>query len=108
MTKDKALGTLQRWQDMYNNLEAAYSPLEKAFGASYEGELPDAMWRMFDSYTELLGDVLGDTQDWLSWYCYETDMGKKDMRVFIPDVWNHLPVKNVSDLYAVIEASKEK
>lgn len=107
MTKDKAIILLQRWQNTYIALEAAYEPLEKAFGASYEGELPDAMWEMFDVYTELLGDVLGDTQAWLQWYCFETDMGKKDVCVFIPEVWDNAPVKNVTDLYTIIEASKE-
>ena len=108
MTKDKAIGLLQRWQDTHTALEAAYSPLEKAFGASYEGELPDAMWGMFDAYTELLAGILGDTQDWLQWYCFETEMGKKDMRVFIPEVWDNAPVKNVSDLYTVITKTKEE
>lgn len=107
MTRDKAINLLQRWQDTYIALEAAYGPLEKAFGASYEGELPDAMWQMFDAYTQLLVDILGDTQDWLNWYCYETDMGKKEMRVFIPEVWDNAPVKNVSELYTIIEATKD-
>ena len=107
MTKDEAIAHLQRWQDNYIALEAAYNPLEKAFGASYEGELPDAMWRMFDTYTELLGDVLGDTRAWLQWYCFETKMGKKDKCVFIPEVCYNAPVKNVTDLYTIIEASKE-
>ena len=108
MTKDEAFGFLQRWQDSYNNLEAAYEPLTKAFGATYEGELPDAVWGMFDAYTELLAGILGDTQDWLQWYCFETEMGKKNMRVFIPEVWDNAPMKNVSDLYTVIEAAKAK
>ena len=107
MTKDKAIGLLQRWQDSYNSLEAAYEPLTKAFGATYEGELPDAVWGMFDAYTNTLAHALGDTEDWLGWYCFETDMGKKDMRVFIPEVWDNAPVKNVSDLYTVITNTKD-
>lgn len=108
MTKDEAIGLLQRWQDTHTALEAAYSPLEKAFGASYEGELPEAMWGMFDACTDLLAGILGDTQDWLQWYCFETEMGKKNMRVFIPEVWDSAPVKNVNDLYTVITKTKEE
>jgi hypothetical protein len=46
-------------------------------GCAPDSPLGNSVWRMFDSYTAAVGQLAGDEGDWLCWFIYENDCGKK-------------------------------
>lgn len=55
--------------------------LAKPLGGTFDGPLFDAVWLTWDAYTDQLAHRIGDTSDWLQWYCSENDMGRKGLAV---------------------------
>jgi len=64
---------------MHEQQERIFSSLEKTIGLDSDSQLGLALWKPFESYTDLLSEVVGDEDQWLWWYCLENDMGRKKL-----------------------------
>lgn len=105
-TKPRALDMLTEWSIQHKRLSNLDAQLKLIFGRSTEGEHFDAVWRMFDAYTDALSCALGDTGEWLPWYCSENDMGANAMQAGYDG--KLLKVKNVRDLLRLIEQGRAR
>lgn len=87
---------IKRWASVVQEYKAAARKLETATGVSQfdslQGAAADAVCCQ---YTQDLEMLLGDTDEWLSWFAFETDFGR-DGRT------NRMQVKTVDDLFKVI------
>jgi hypothetical protein len=101
MTKAEKLAALQYWQTAYKNLDAAFDSLKPALGYLVGGALWDAVWFTFVQYTEILEQLLGDDSGWLSWHCYENDMGAKGYEAGYGE--DLRPIEDLDDLLWLIE-----
>lgn len=81
MSREEKLARLNRWVEDHNRMEAQMEALASVVGPMVESPLFEAVWAMFDSYTEAVAANVGDTQKWLDWYLWENDMGKKWLKV---------------------------
>ena len=104
-TKNQALDMLTEWSIHHKRLSNLDAQLKLIFGRAVEGEHFDAVWKMFDAYTDALSFTLGDESEWLAWYCSENDMGAKryeagNTRAEIK------PIKNLRDLLWLIERGR--
>ena len=79
MSREEKLARLNRWVEDHNRMEAQMEALDSVVGPMVESPLFEAVWDMFDSYTEAVAANVGDTQKWLDWYLWENDMGKKGL-----------------------------
>lgn len=104
-TKPQALDMLTEWSIQHKRLSNLDAQLKTIFGRAAEGEHFDAVWRMFDAYTDALSLALGDTDDWLIWYFMENDMGAKAMQAGYDGKVRK--VKNVRDLLWLIERGRK-
>lgn len=57
--------------------------------------------RSIDYMIDLLGDVTGG-KDWLYWYIFETDWGKKPLKATIKG--KQVKSKTLKDLYGILKA----
>lgn len=79
-TVAQILPLLQAWAEHHAALSAQMDALAKPLG-TIDGPLFDAVWRMWDAYTDQLAHRIGDTGDWLQWYCHDNAMGAKGLEV---------------------------
>lgn len=105
-SKKQALDMLTEWSIQHKRLSNLDAQLKAIFGRAVEGEHFDAVWRMFDRYTDALSYALGDKAEWLPWYCSENDMGANAMQAGYDGKLRK--VKNVRDLLWLIEQGRAK
>lgn len=71
---------LERIVKAYQTLSAVCDEANKLGTLNEDGKLFDAIWRMFDT---LLSELETEMKcaDWLNWFIYDCDCGKKKMQV---------------------------
>jgi len=72
---------LERWAAHKAELEKQLDALHQVTGGGVEAPLPDAIWRLWDTYTDAVAKLVGDTTEWLNWFSMENDMGAKGLEV---------------------------
>lgn len=69
--------------------------------ASLESPLIDAGLRIAEGYTHVTSELVGDKNEWLTWYWLENNMGAKALAAgFGPKI---VPVRTVEQLIEIIE-----
>lgn len=101
MTPEEKLKLLETWLARYRALDAAMDQLIDA-GLDPECPLHDAAFRVFDEYTRLVGEKVGDRGEWLGWWLYDNDQGRKKFSAWKGE--KKLPGKTLRQLLAIIEA----
>lgn len=104
MPTAKMLPMLQAWSERHAALSKQMEALAAIFGGTFEGPLYDAVWLTWDAYTEQLAHRIGDTSDWLQWYCNENAMGAKGMEV--SSYTHKIKVRTLRQLAMVIDGSR--
>jgi hypothetical protein len=72
---------LLEWQQRYDDWQTQYRALRELTRCGPEAPIAAAMGSMWDAYTDCLAREVGDSADWLAWYCWENDMGAKGLEV---------------------------
>ena len=103
MTREEKLALLRQWEASYLELDLQMDRLSAVFGSMVHSPFGEAVWGAWGNYTRALAELVGDGYEWLNWYCFDNDMGKKayeagwegDMR----------PITQAADLLWLIEGS---
>lgn len=86
MTRDEKLEWLDRWASGYQVFQAKVDNIEAVFGPLRECTFFDAIWNVFQAYTDAVSVIVGDEEGWLDWYACENDMGASGLKARIgPD-----------------------
>ena len=101
MTREEKLALLRQWEASYLELDLQMDRLSAVVGSTVHSPLGEAVWGALGNYTRALAELVGDGYEWLNWYCFDNDMGKKackagwegDMR----------PITQAADLLWLIE-----
>jgi len=102
MTRErKARPPAAKWEASYLELDLQMDRLSAVVGSMVHSPFGEAVWGAWDNYTRALAELVGDGYEWLNWYCFDNDMGKKackagwegDMR----------PITQAADLLWLIE-----
>jgi hypothetical protein len=72
--------------------------IQKLYTSSYVVE--EHGERLFDFYVEVLSKLMEDDEEWISYFVWETDMGKNNMGVEING--KKIKLKSVADLYKIL------
>ena len=76
MTVDEIVKRLEPWRDRYDELSEQLSILEKLTGADPAGSpLFEAIWSVWEAYTDAMSELVGDKNEFLEWYQQECAMG---------------------------------
>lgn len=97
MLKDNLLNVLKEWESVYYSNTKVWE-LMREVGFEIESPVANAIWKTFDTYTHFIENVYAT--DYLSWYCWDNDMGKKGLLVV--DSNGEREIKNINDLYDAI------
>lgn len=108
MTTKERMKLLTEWKEQFEKCDQAWTALEKIFrGLDCDSQIGDAIWRTQQRYTEAVGKLIGDDNDWLDWYCYDNNMGADGKKAKAAK-WKRLqPVDTLGDLCRLIEAGME-
>lgn len=98
MTK---LSLLHVWAYQHGTLVTAWGAFHDATGADGDGQLGKAVWALWSAYTDSIAKLVGDTDQWLEWYCYDNEMGKRGLHAAPPHS-DLRPIKDLDDLLLLI------
>ena len=90
------VAVLTPWATHYNAVKAAFEGGSDYF--SVENPLSNSVWPLFESYTALLSECVGDDIDMLAWFCHENDMGQKGYGARPSSRHLMRPIRNLGDL----------
>jgi len=101
-TKQK-LQLLEKWQKSYEQNDAVYEALKQVLDVNPESPAILATWAMFDNYTDALSITLGDECQWLGWYAWDNQFGKKKLSAKSQSWKRMRPITNLKTLLKFIE-----
>ena len=104
--KASTIARLTEWKNHRNAIDRLFVGVEKSIGLQVEGPLHNTVWELFDAYTTVLADQVGDFGDWLNWYMNENDMGKKAMAAGYDG--HSQPVETLNHLHRLIVESRKR
>ena len=106
MTHKERLKRLEEWQKHGEDLEAATEQFRAAVGACDIERSPilKAAWGLWDEYTAVTAQAVGDTDSWLQWWWYENDRGAKGLKARAAKWTRRRPIRTLADLCKLIEA----
>lgn len=101
--KKQDMKEIERWLAHFKLLQNLMDDMRALFGTMTEGRFENTVWNVFNEYTNLLADKVGDTyHEWLGWYLWDNDAGNRGLEAQIPAWSEPRPIKTLADLYAVI------
>jgi hypothetical protein len=102
-TKERML-LLTEWKNQYEYCSKVWNMLDKVIRIECDSMLGNALWGTFEKYTDVVSKLVGDTGTWLSWYCWENDMGQRNFEAQASSWKKERKICNLSDLCQIIEA----
>lgn len=108
MKYNKELQQLMDWEQQYRNINQSYELVKVAFHANVECPAFNSTFMLFDKYTDVLSDLLGDDDQWLNWYAWENSFGTKGLEAKAP-TWKKLrKINSITKLLTLINDCKRK
>jgi len=104
LTKAERIALLERWLAEYKRVEAINQALVGLFHSNPEGPVHLCYYELFSAYGHLVGEKVGDNNDWLGWFIWENDCGKNAMEARAPSWKKARKIRTVKDLEAIISA----
>ena len=100
------LKLLEEWQAHYEDISEVSDSMKRLFNADAECVALNPVFRMFDTYTDVLSTAIGDTNDvhnLLNWYAWDNDWGRKKLKAKARGWKSPRRIENLKTLLKVIE-----
>jgi hypothetical protein len=94
---NKYMGELKK----FNAESTAFNDCARSM---FQGGFSEVGFRLMSSYCDLLSEAIGDTFEWVAWYCFENDFGAKKWKAGYDG--NEKPIRNLDDLWRLINEGK--
>jgi len=93
---------VKKFIERYEKMEDSFEDIFSIFGVGViDSKLYDGCYGMLDSCIELISLMLDDTHDWLNWYIYDNECGKKEFKAGYNG--NTKKISCLEDILALIE-----
>ena len=94
---------MMKLKKVHKEADKVYENLKSMFGSYvFESPLYEAMYSGIEFAMNLIANKYGDSaNEWISWYIYENDWGKKKMEAGKTD--NMKPIISLKDLWNVMK-----
>jgi hypothetical protein len=99
LTKEEIKILLLEWEKICLEHDKLMVTLS-SIGIVPDGSFSDVLYKSNNKYMEFLAEKIG-AEDWLEWYCWENDMGKKKFKASIGG-GKEKSIKNIEDLTNLI------
>ena len=80
--------------------------LTKGVASIAPGAICEVGYHFLDDYIKLLSEAVGDDSDWIEWYVFEDEMGKKGMKAGYDGKENK--ITSLDQLWGLIQEGKDK
>jgi len=104
MERTEKLVLLKEWEDNYKDIINLYDSLYEMYNCSPESKAVKVIFETFEKYTRSVSIIVGDEFDWLEWYIYDNECGKKGLQAKASSWKKERKIKNVKDLLDIIES----
>lgn len=105
--RQNTMALLAGWQLQHAAVSVLMKGACAVIGIKPEGRMHTTVWNLFDAYSDGIAIEIGDEFEWLDWYRFETDMGKRAKSVEINGKTRR--IKTLAQLCTVIlEERKHK
>jgi hypothetical protein len=95
---------IQKLLDHYAEITAAYEAGKVFSGGNPESPWARAMFSVFEAYTDSVSQIVGDDDEWLSWFIWDNDCGKRGLKAKAASWKRERPIKTAQDLVEIVEA----
>lgn len=98
MNKQEKIDIISTFVENYQNISKQIDVLDKFFNVNVDGEFINAIYRSLEDYTSCVEKLTGyDENEWVSWYIFDNDCGKKGLLA------NDKRITSVEDLVNILE-----
>jgi hypothetical protein len=104
MTHDERVAAIKRVCNVIKIGDDAFDGLAKIVGCNPEAPIWTALHMAHGALVNTTAVLIGDTDEWLSWYIYENDMGAQGMKAAAASWKSMRAIKSASQLAKLIEA----
>lgn len=104
LEKNDRIVMLENWREACLEIGRCMESLKGSVGADPESPLFTAIHALQEGYGKALGILLGDGWDWLEYYAFECDYGRKAQEVKYSDGVVVVLDEDVAKLLSVMEA----
>jgi hypothetical protein len=104
LNKDARIELILKLIERYEQVSAVNDKLGDLFGATADCAALEPFWYLFDDYTRVVSRLIGDDFDWLGWYIYDNQCGKRGMAAKASTWKKNRAIKTAKDLEAIISA----
>ena len=84
MNKEEFVTYVNKIEAQHKKQNELLNQLTDLFG-NFDGTLSEALFHSNELARDLIKKVVGDTEDWLDWYIFETEFSKVPLRVLAGD-----------------------
>lgn len=84
LSSAETLSLLQAWAAQQAALKEQTDLLERLTGAGPDSPLLTPVFEIWDAYTRLVAEKVGDTQNWLEYFEFDCEMGARPKEVSWP------------------------
>ena len=77
MTGAEKLEVLRAWKTAIEQADAKIDPVIGILRLAPESPIRSAVWGLQDALTRAVGKIVGDKEEWLSWYAHDNAMGDR-------------------------------
>ena len=81
MPIDEIVKRLEAWAERQRKLDTQYAALKALTNADCEFALLKPVWDVWSAYTVAVSELIGDENEWLQWYEFECEMGRRPKEV---------------------------
>lgn len=103
MTKQEKIELIQKLQRRLEKANKSMEMMYAVFGRNPEGPFQDGIYGLFDMAIDGVAKAIGDDSDWLSWFIYDNDWGKKGYEAGYKPM---VKVKSIEDFVTMMEMTE--
>lgn len=100
MTTQEKIYLIKKLQQKLTKADKSMEMMYSVFGRNPEGPFQDGIYGLFDMAIDGVAKAIGDEDDWLSWFIYENDWGKKGYEAGYEPM---VKIKSIEDFVTILE-----
>jgi len=90
--------------EQFYKIEKLYDDCYKLLGGDPESQFFTILYDTYNKYVKNLSQLINDDFNWIDWYIWENECGKKEFEAKASKWKKERKIKNVKDLIDIISA----
>lgn len=107
LNKKEIKSRIEECIKQFQEIETLYDDCYKLLGCDPESKFFTILYNTHTKYVKTLSESINDDFNWIDWYIWENDCGKKEYEAKASKWKKEKKIKNVEDLVNIILADLE-